>query len=120
MRYVLFFQGFYYLVTGLWSIISIESFSSFTKYQGDYFLKHTNGILFFTLGILFIYSVFKQELIKQIPFFAFLTALGVMVVEVYYLPKIGNPFPFWIDFGIEGVIVVSFLMLFAVKRRILK
>ena len=28
-RYVIGLQGFYYLVTGLWALISIESFNSF-------------------------------------------------------------------------------------------
>lgn len=115
MRYILFFQGIYYSLTGLWSIVNIESFSDFTQYQGDFFLKHTNGVLFLILGVLFFFFALKREMIKKISFFALLTALGVMAVEVSYIPKIGNPIPFWIDFALEGLIVITFLILFALN-----
>lgn len=112
MRYLLFLQGIYYFLTALWAIISIESFSKFTQYQGDFFLKHTNGVLFLILGMLFFYNALRRIIIKQTAMFALSVALGVMAVEANYLSKIGNPLPFWIDFLIEGLIVLTFLFLF--------
>lgn len=119
LKVVLSFQGLYYLLTGLWSVIDIDSFSRFTQYQGDYFLKHTAGVLFSILGLLFVYSVVKKQLIGSIKFFAFLTALGVVLVEVLYLEKIGNPLPFQVDFVIELTIafLLFFLIIFQFKRR---
>lgn len=103
IKYVLLILGLYYLLTGLWSIIDIESFSDFTRYRGDFFLKHTAGVLFSVLGLIFTYSAIKERFVAEIKYFALLTTVGVMAVEFYYLPKIGNPLPFWIDFTIEGI-----------------
>ena len=101
--------GIYYLIFGLWSIIEIESFSDFTRYQGDFFLKTTAGVLFSVLGAIFVYTGLREKLMGEVRYFAISTALGIMSLEIYYLPKIGNPFPFWIDFGIEGIFVVLLL-----------
>jgi hypothetical protein len=103
-KLVLFFQGGYYLVTGLWSLISVESFSVFTQYRGDFFLKQTAGLLFSIIGGIFLYFASKNILVKELSIFALLNVLGVMLIEAYYVPKVGNPFPFWLDFGLEAVI----------------
>lgn len=116
VKYVLLVLGLYYFLTGLWSIIDIESFSDFTRYQGDFFLKHTAGVLFSVLGLIFSYSAIKKRLMEEIKYFALLTTVGVMVVEVYYLPRIGNPLPFWIDFTIEGIAALLIFFTLFPKR----
>ncbi len=117
MRYVLLFQGTYYSIMGLWSILSIETFSAFTGYRGDFFLKHTAGLLFSVLGAMFLYFARKNQMLKPLGVFGLLIALGVMAVEVYYLPSIGNPLPFRIDFGLEGIVTVAYLLLFILKPK---
>lgn len=115
LKITLLFQGVYYLITGVWSIIDIESFSYFTKYRGDFFLKHTAGLLFSVLGAIFIYYVIKNQLTTSITYFAFITALGVALIELYYIPRIGNLLPFWIDFSLQGLIAI-FLLFSQLKK----
>lgn len=39
-------SGIYYAFFSLWAIVAVDSFSRFTMYRGDFFLKHIAAILF--------------------------------------------------------------------------
>lgn len=111
IRFLLFFQGGYYALTGAWAIINISSFSEFTRYHGDFFLKHTNALLFLIVGLGIIYLSRMEILYKKLAIIVAVIAMGIASIESFYLPQIGNPFPFWIDFAEETLIAALLILL---------
>ncbi len=106
LKFVLVFQGLYYSLTGLWAIVSLESFSRATDHYhyGEPFEMHSIAAMALVLGIFLIYGALKEELQRAAGFLGLGFVFAVMIPELLYLPKIGNPFLFWVDFAVEGVI----------------
>ena len=117
-RYVIGLQGFYYLVTGLWALISIESFNSFVghAHEGLPFEMHSIAAMSVVLGLYFIYSVrrpnwFKTN--KDVVYLVVGIALAVVIIELVYLPAMGWNL-FWLDL-IEEIIIAA-LLLWVIKK----
>ncbi len=104
LKFVLIFQGLYYSLTGLWAIVSLESFSRFTDHHGEPFEMHGIAAMALVSGIFLIYGALKEELLRAVGFLGLGFALAVMIPELFYLPQIGNPFLFWADFALEGIV----------------
>lgn len=112
LKFVLIFQGLYYSIVGLWVIVSLDSFSRITNHYGDAFDTHAFAALVLVLGLFFIYSATKENLQRPIGFLALGIAIAIIIPEIIYLPQIGNPILFWLDFVEELLIVgiLSFLL----------
>lgn len=67
------------------------------------------------IGIFFIWSALKEELRRPVGFLALGLALAILIPELIYLPKIGNPTLFWVDFAEE--VIVGLLLLYALFKR---
>lgn len=113
---LLLWQGFYYATTGLWAIVSIQTFSAVTQHQGDYFLKHTNALLFLMLGIFFLAASQKKDRQKVALFILAGTSFGVALIDFIYLPHIGNPLPFRLDMFEESIVAALAIFLSVMSR----
>ncbi|MEW6215554.1 MAG: hypothetical protein AB1478_10205 [Nitrospirota bacterium] len=58
----------------------------------------------FVIGLLLLWSAFKEGQRRPAGFLVIGLALAIMVPELIYLPKMGNPILFWMDFIKEGTI----------------
>lgn len=106
LRFVLIFQGLYYALTGLWAIVSLDSFSRLTEHHGEPFEMHSIAAMAFVTGLFFIWASRKTEIIRAAGFLALGFALAIMIPELIYLPKIGNPILFWVDFTEESAVAL--------------
>jgi len=114
-RYLIGFQGFYYFITGLWAIISIDHFNKIVghAHEGLPFEMHSIAAMSVVLGLYFIYAVRKKDWFKKNKDVLYLVAgiaLSVVVVELIYLPKMGWSL-FWLDLVEEIAIVAALLLL---------
>jgi hypothetical protein len=117
-RYVIGFQGFYYLLTGLWALISIESFNYIVGHAHDnsFFETHLLAAMSVVLGLFFIYSVREKNWYKKNFDTIYLVigiALAIIIVELIYLPSMSWNL-FWIDFIEEFLIII--LLMFVIKN----
>ena len=103
LKFLLIFQGLYYSLTGLWAIVSLDSFSRITNHYGDAFEMHSIAAIALVSGIFLIYGALKEQLRRPAGFLALGLVLAIIIPELIYLPKIGNPSLFWVDFVLEGV-----------------
>lgn len=119
LKFVLIFQGLYYALTGLWAIVSLESFSRLTEHDhhGEPFEMHSIAAMALVSGIFLIYGGLKEELRRAGGFLGLGFAFAVMIPELIYLPQIGNPFLFWVDFAIEAVAGILLAIGLFVKKR---
>lgn len=117
LKIILLFQGVYYISTAFWAIVSLDSFSQVTGHFGDPFEMHSIAALALVLGIFFIWGVIKEEVRKYAAFLALGTAITVIIPELIYLPKIGNPILFWIDFIEESIVALLLTMCLLAKHK---
>ena len=110
------FLGIYYLITGLWGIISINSFIDIvwqkTFELHSIFLMHTLSLLFVILGLFFLLGARKN--LTVIYGFAGEVALALFLVELYYLKHVRGSLLFY-DLFVEGILGV--LLLYSYVRR---
>ena len=104
LKFILIFQGLYYSLTGLWVIVSLDSFSRITEHHGEPFEMHSIAGMALIIGLFFIYSAGKEELRRPAGFLALGFVLAIIIPELIYLPKIGNPPLFWVDFVEESIV----------------
>ena len=119
-RYAIGFQGLYYLLTGIWALISIDSFNYVVghAHEGLPFEMHSIAAMSVVLGLYFIYSVREQNWYKSNKNIIYLVigiALSVVLVELVYLPKMGWNL-FWLDL-IEEIIIIILLLLVVKNKK---
>ncbi len=109
-RWALGLHGAYYLITGIWAIISLESFNRFVMHEhpGGAFEMHSIAAMAVVLGIAFIYAA--HDIGKNIPLVAvaFGIALAIILPELYYLPRMEGFNLFWFDLVEEIVVAIIF------------
>ncbi len=120
-RYVIGFQGFYYLIAGLWALISIESFNYIIGHihENSFFEMHSIAAMSVVLGIYFIYSVKEKDWYKKnlnVSYLVIGIALAIIIVELIYLPSMGWNL-FWLDLIEEFLIVISLIFVMKNGRR---
>jgi hypothetical protein len=62
VRFVTFFQGIYYLVTGLWPILHINSFMMVTGYKTEQWLVKMVGALTVSISLLLITIALRRKM----------------------------------------------------------
>ena len=82
---VLLVQGFYYLVTGVWPLVSIETFMMVTGPKTDLWLVRTVGVLIaFVAGSLLV-SACRRVTTSETVVLAVGTALALTAIDVIYV-----------------------------------
>ena len=117
LKFILIFQGLYYSLTGLWAIVSLDSFSRITEHRGEPFEMHSIAGMALVIGLFFIWSAFKEELRRPVGFLALGLVLAISIPELVYLPKIGNPTLFWVDFAEETIVGLFLIFILFNKSR---
>lgn len=89
-RTILFWQGLYYVVTGLWAIVSLESFSVITRHEvhGDAFEMQSIAALAGVLGLFFVWGARRLELRRPAAWLALGSAVAIIVLELVYFSEI--------------------------------
>jgi hypothetical protein len=85
MRYTLLFQGFYYLIISVWPLIHIDSFLIITGYKQDVWLVKMVSVIILCISLTILYALSLKE--KNIPvfFLSFISPVGFLFVELYYV-----------------------------------
>jgi hypothetical protein len=83
-------QGLYYLVTGLWPIIHIESFLIVTGPKVDLWLVKTVGVLVAVIGGVLLSASRSRRLTNEIVLLAAGSALGLAIIDVVYARHISS------------------------------
>jgi hypothetical protein len=77
-------QGLYYLATGLWPIVHIQSFLSVTGPKIDLWLVKTVGVLVAVIGTVLLSASHSRHITDEIILLAAGSALGLAIIDVVY------------------------------------
>jgi len=86
-RIVLFGQGLYYVITGLWSLVSIGTFQRVTGPKTDTWLVKTVGALVIAIGGALTCSAFKRRIPMEAAMLASGSAAGLTAIDTVYVTK---------------------------------
>jgi hypothetical protein len=83
-------QGLYYLATGLWPIVHIESFLIVTGPKIDLWLVKTVGVLVAVIGAALLSASRARRITDEIILLGAGSALGLAIIDVVYARRISS------------------------------
>jgi len=80
-------QGLYFLVTGIWPLISMRTFLAVTGPKTDLWLVKTIGLILAIIGAVLIYAQLTAAVNPPVIILAIGAAVSLMLVEIIYVVK---------------------------------
>lgn len=96
-------QGLYFIITGIWPLVHIESFLYITGYKTDIWLVKTVGILILPYSILCFYTIINMKRNTAIAIVNMMCCLGLAWVDLYYYLRGIISWVYLIDFALEMI-----------------
>jgi len=81
---LLYIQGIYFTVTGIWPFIHLESFLWVTGPKTDIWLLKTVAALITIVGITYLVGAFRREISYALVTLALGGTFSLMAVDIYY------------------------------------
>jgi hypothetical protein len=115
-RALLWTQGGYYLLTGIWPLISIESFQMVTGpktdhlvtgREGDHWLVMTVAVLVVAIGAALCTAAWRDEMTSAIAVLTMGSALGLAGIDVIYVSREAIPPIYLADAFVEAVLIAA-------------
>jgi energy-converting hydrogenase Eha subunit E len=82
-------QGIYFLVTGIWPLISMGTFLAVTGPKKDLWLVKTVGLILAVIGAVLIFAQQTAAVNTPVAFLAIGAAASLTIVEIVYVLKKG-------------------------------
>ena len=104
-------QGIYFLVTGLWPIVHLTSFMAVTGPKSDHWLVRTIGALIMAIAIPLLIAAVKKEINFSLITMAILSAIGLTIIDIYYVSvKVISPI-YLADAIAETLIIIGWILI---------
>ena len=117
MRLLATFQGLYYFLTGLWPIVSIESFQAVTGNKTDLWLVKTVGLLIAVIGAAVFRARNRPALFPEILILAAGSALALGTVDVMYSVRGVISPVYLLDAPVEAALVLGWSVIWTRQQR---
>lgn len=82
LRRLVFFQGGYYLVTGVWPLLAPSSFQFVTGPKHDLWLAQTVGLLLAIAGFVLVRAASRRSLSSELALLATLHAAALAIIDL--------------------------------------
>jgi hypothetical protein len=84
-RYVVWIQAVYYLLMGMWPMLSMSGFEQVTGPKTDVWLVKTVGLLLVVIGFVLIIAAYRRYIRFEIAILGIGCALTLVVIELVYV-----------------------------------
>jgi hypothetical protein len=116
MRKVLAVQGVYYLITGIWPLLSMRSFEAVTGPKTDDWLVQTVGVLAAAIGATLIYSILLKAPSREAVFLSIVSAAGFLAVDVIFVSLGRISAIYLVDAVVQIILLLGLLVSAWVQR----
>ena len=82
-----FAQGVYFALTGLWPLVSIDTFMRVTGPKRDIWLVKTVGVIVLAIGAVLVVAGARDAVTPEIYLLASTSAAGLAGIDIYYVTK---------------------------------
>jgi hypothetical protein len=113
---LLWVQGLYFLVTGLWPIIHIESFELVTGEKTDDWLVITVGVMIVAVAVVLLTAAWRRRCPAEVALLAVATAAGLTAIDVVYVSRGVIPPVYLLDAVAEVVLIAAWVTAVALGR----
>jgi hypothetical protein len=111
-------QGAYYLITGIWPLVSVDSFQLVTGrktdhlvtgQEADHWMLNTISALIIAIALVFIVAAFRKQASVEVACLGALSALALASIDVIYVAR-GTIWPIYLaDAAAEMFLVLLWL-----------
>lgn len=110
LRTIPYLQGIYYILTGIWRLINIESFIRVTGAKTDIWLVQTVGLLLLPYGLLCFYIANNAQKNLIIAMALALCSVCLAGINVYYYLRNDISWVYSVDIVIEMIFLVYWIL----------
>jgi len=114
VRLVLGVQGAYYVASGIWPLVNMDSFEFVTGPKADDWLVYTVGLLLVAIGASLITAVRLQQAGVAICVLAFGTSLALVAIEIFHVTAGEISVVYLLDAAVE--IALAFALAWTLLR----
>lgn len=112
LQKILSIQGVYFLIVGMWPIVSINSFMSFAGPKTDIWLVRTFGAMLACEGFCFIITAMLRHMSFPMLILAFLNSVLLLFVDMHYHLDNVLGESYLVDASIEFLFIVWWVVIF--------
>jgi hypothetical protein len=114
-------QGIYFLLTGLWPLVSIETFQMVTGKktdhlvtgnEADHWLVNTVGALVTAIGIVFVSAAWSRRANFDVALLGISVAIALIAVDVVYVARGAISSVYLVDALLELAFVILWAIVF--------
>jgi hypothetical protein len=116
VNYLTIVQGIYFIITGVWPILHIESFIAVTGPKTDIWLVKTVGMLVLVIGAGLLTAGIRQQISLPVVLIAAGSAFGFALVDIIYVWQ-GVIGPIYLADAFIELIFLVFWMILMFKPR---
>ncbi len=98
-------QGIYYLVAGIWPLVSIRTFMAVTGPKTDVWLVKTVGVMATVIGAVLEGAGRRRRITREVHLLGTGSAAGFAAIDLYYVLKRRISPVYLLDALAEGVVV---------------
>jgi len=111
-------QGLYFFVTGVWPLVSIETFQLVTGrktdhlvtgHEGDHWLVNTVGVLVIAIGLTLMFSAWRGKLSMEAFVLGISSAVGLIFIDVIYHSRGTISAVYLVDAALQGAFCLAWL-----------
>ena len=107
-------QGLYYVVTGIWPLVSMRTFEAVTGAKTDTWLVKTVGVLVAVIGAALAFAGWRRKVTPESAILAAGSAAGLGTIDTVYAMKGRISKVYLLDAIVEAALVVAWA---AARRR---
>lgn len=110
IRFAAVAQGLYFLLTGVWALVGIESFQKVTGPKTDLWLVKTVGALVSVIGTILILAGLRNQITLEIFLLAAGSAIALAAIDVIYVGKRVISKIYLLDAAVELILIAVWLL----------
>ncbi len=109
-------QGLFYVATGVWPLVHIESFVAVTGPKTDLWLVYTVGVLVAVVGAVLLLAARSGRVTPEVVLLAAGAALALAGIDVVFVLRDVIPPVYLADAAVEGLLVLGWAAVAARRR----
>jgi CHASE2 domain-containing sensor protein len=110
-------QGFYFLCTGLWPIVSIDTFQIVTGAKTDHWLVMTVAALVTAVGVTLLFAAWRRRDPAEVAVLAITSSVALTAIDVIYVTRAVIPPIYLADALVEVALIVAWTIALIRSRR---
>ncbi len=109
-------QGMYFLITGIWPLVSIGTFQLVTGPKTDLWLVKTVGVLIAVIGLGLLVAGVRNQVTPEIVLIGIVSAAGLGTIDIYYSLRGTISKIYLLDAVAEAVLIIAWIVSWLLSR----